>query len=72
MSLPKWFPKSKTFWFGAIWLFVGAMNIVLNQFGYDAFQPSDDLVSIAAVVNGAIIIILRFVTKQPVAFTRTD
>jgi hypothetical protein len=53
--------KSKTFWFGVLWLVVG----VANFFGFADFQPGDNINEVLEVVNGLLIIGLRFKTDKP-------
>lgn len=57
------FYQSKTFWFGALSVLVGAAGL----FGFAEFIPGDDTVQIMEVVNGIIIIVLRFLTSEPVS-----
>ncbi len=57
------FYLSKTFLFGALSVVVG----VAGLFGYADFIPGDDAVQILEVVNGIIIIVLRFLTNQPIS-----
>ena len=57
------FWKSKTFWFGVLWVIVG----VAGLFGYADYVPDSDVEQIAEIVNGIIIIVLRFLTSQGVA-----
>ena len=58
----KEFFKSKTFWFGALWVVVG----IANLFGFADFQPDTITNDITEIVSGLIIIVLRFKTTQPV------
>lgn len=58
--MPKEFYKSKTFWFGALSVVVG----VAGLFGFADFVPGDETVQIMEVVNGIVIIVLRFITDQ--------
>ena len=51
--------KSKTFWFGALFI----ITAIANFFGYAEFQPSPGLVG----AIGGIIILLRIVTKKPIS-----
>ena len=60
----KEFWRSKTFWFGVLWIALGAGNVVLGAFDY---VPDSNIEGIAEIVNGALIVILRFVTKVPVS-----
>jgi len=55
---PKSLLKSKTFYFGLLTIVIA----IANFFGFSDFQPSDPVIGI----TGAIIIILRFVTKSPI------
>ncbi len=56
----KKFFESKTFWFGALSVLVG----VAGLFGFAEFVPGDETVQIMEVVNGIVIIVLRFLTNQ--------
>ena len=60
--MTKKFYASKTFWFGALWILVGAASVA----GYADFVPSDDVTQIASIVNGVVIILLRYVTDTKV------
>ena len=58
--------KSKTLWFGVAWAVFAVVNGVLNFFGYGEFQPSADLVTIVALINAVIIILLRKKTNTAI------
>ena len=58
--MDKEFYKSKTFWFGALWVVLG----VAGLFGYADFEPSSDLEQIMEIVNGVLVILLRFLTNK--------
>ncbi len=58
----KEFWKSKTFYFGALWVLIG----VAGLFGYGDYVPDTDVEQIAEIVNGIIIIVLRFLSTQKV------
>jgi hypothetical protein len=57
--------KSKTFWFGALYVVIG----VAGLFGFAQFQPDPKLVDGLAALTGVIVVILRLVTKQPVSLS---
>ena len=57
--MSKDFYRSKTFWFGALSVLVG----VAGLFGFADFVPGDETVQIMEVINGIVIILLRFVTS---------
>ena len=59
----KEFYKSKTFRFGMLWVLVG----IAGLFGYADYVPDSDVEQIAEIVNGIIIVVLRFLTSQKVA-----
>jgi len=54
--------KSKTLWFGALFLIVA----IANLFGFSEFKPDGDLLAILAVIQPLVMIILRFFTKEPI------
>lgn len=54
--------KSKTFYYGLLWLLLG----VANLFGFADFQPDEKLNDIAEILNGILIIIFRIMTNGPV------
>lgn len=60
--MSKSFKISKTVWFGALWIVVGAAGL----FGFADFLPGENVVQIGEIVNGVLIIILRFLTNQGV------
>ncbi len=60
--LPKEFYKSKTFWFGVLYVVVS----IAGLFGFQTYQPSATLVDVLGIVTGAIVILLRLVTSQPI------
>ena len=60
--MTKDFYRSKTFWFGALSVVIG----VAGLFGYADFVPGDETVQIMEVVNGIVVIVLRFLTNQGV------
>jgi hypothetical protein len=62
--MDKEFWKSKTFYFGLLWIGVG----VAGLFGYFDFSPGSDVIEWAEIINGLIVIGLRIVTKVPVKF----
>ena len=57
------FYESKVFWFNLL----AGVVAVAGIFGFASFQPSQDVVEIIGVIVAAVNIVLRFVTKQPVA-----
>lgn len=59
------FYKSKTFYFGLLWILIGAAGL----FGYGDFTPGSDVLEWAEIVNGLIVIGLRLVTKIPIKGT---
>ena len=59
--------QSKTVWFGIAWAILGLLQVVLNFFGYANWQPGADLVSVMALVNAVVVILLRKVTSVPLA-----
>lgn len=54
--------KSKTFYFGLLWILVA----VANWFGYGDYQPDAKLNEILEFVNGIAIIFLRIKTDKAV------
>ena len=54
--------KSKFFWFGI--LFVA--NAVAGLFGFGEWKPSPELLKATSGLIGAIILVLRFRTKEPI------
>jgi hypothetical protein len=58
--MEKEFWKSKVLWFNVL----AALVFVASQVGFAEFSPDADLL---AIVAAAINLILRFVTKQPLA-----
>ena len=58
--MSKDFYRSKTFWFGALSVLVG----VAGLFGFADFVPGDETVQIMEVINGIVVIALRFLTNQ--------
>lgn len=62
MSKP--FYESKVFWFNIL----AGIIAVAGIFGFGEYKPSADVLEIIGVVVAAINIILRFITKQPVAW----
>lgn len=58
--MSKEFYRSKTFWFGVLSVVVG----VAGLFGYADFVPGDETVQILEVINGIVVIVLRFLTNQ--------
>ena len=58
--MTKDFYRSKTFWFGALSVLVG----VAGLFGFADFVPGDETVQIMEVINGIVVIALRFLTNQ--------
>ena len=61
--MTKKFYQSKTFWFGVLTVVVG----VAGLFGFADYAPSTDLEQAMEIVLGAITILLRFLTKEPVS-----
>ena len=60
--MSKKFYESKTFAFGAISVLVG----VAGLFGFADFIPGEETVQIMEVVNGIVVILLRFKTNQAI------
>ena len=58
----KWY-QSKTLWFNLLALVVA----IASAFGFADFQPSGEVQAIAGIAITVINLLLRFVTKQPVA-----
>ena len=58
--MTKKFYRSKTFWFGALSVVIG----VAGLFGFADFVPGDETVQIMEVINGIVVIALRFLTNQ--------
>jgi len=58
----KEFYKSKTVYFGALFIIIA----IANFFGFAEFQPSAEVSRISEVLIGVIIIALRFKTDKPV------
>ena len=58
--MSKEFYRSKTFWFGVLSVLVG----VAGLFGFADFVPGDETVQILEVINGIVVIVLRFLTNQ--------
>ena len=63
---PKSVASSKTMWVGLIGILAG----VLNEVGPLAQQLADQEVTRTAFVSALVMIILRFVTKSPIAFPK--
>jgi len=61
MNMKEWY-KSKTVWFGVLWVVIA----IANLFGFQSFQPDDGVLKIGELVGGIGIIVLRFVTKEPI------
>ena len=59
----KSFWKSKTFYFGLLSIVVG----VAGLFGYGDFVPDSNIIEYGEILNGLIVIALRFLTKEPIA-----
>ena len=60
----KKFYQSKTFYFGLISLLVG----VAGLFGFADFQPDADWDQIAVILNGLVVILLRFLSDKGITF----
>ena len=58
----KHFLSSKTFWFGALYVVIGAAGI----FGFADWKPSTELEQLVLLGTGLLAIVLRFLTKQPI------
>lgn len=58
------FYESKVFWFNIL----AGIIAVAGIFGFGDYKPSADVLEIIGIVVAAINIILRFITKQPVAW----
>jgi hypothetical protein len=56
----------KQVWFGIAWALLAVVQVALGFFGYNEFTPSPDLVSIVALLNAVIVILLRWFTTRPV------
>jgi len=54
---------SKTLWFNALFL----VSAIAAYFGFADFKPDSNVVELAGVVVSVINIVLRFVTKEPIA-----
>ena len=61
--MEKPFYESKTLWFNVLFGLVALAGV----FGFADFQPSENTVEIVAVLVAAANIVLRLVTKQPIA-----
>ena len=59
--MDKSFWKSKTLWFGCLWVIVG----VAGLFGFGDFVPGSDVIEWAEIINGLLVIVLRVITKVP-------
>ena len=66
MKAKQWY-QSKQVWFGIAWAVLSVLMVILNFYGYATFTPSTDLVAVIGLLNGVIIIILRYISKQPLA-----
>ena len=62
----KQFWKSKTFWFNALALVVAVAGAV----GYSEFVPGEDAKDISMAVVLVVNLILRFMTKEPIALRK--
>ena len=62
--MDKDFWKSKTFYFGLLWVLIG----VAGLFGYGDFVPGSDVIEWAEIINGLLVIVLRVITKVPLKF----
>ena len=62
----KWFPKSKTFWFGVLYIAIG----IAGMFGYSNYQPTPEVQQWLAVATGVIILVLRYLTDRPISIKR--
>jgi len=60
--MSKKFWKSKTFWFGALFVANGFAQV----FGFGDFVPSGELSEITSLGAGVLIWILRATTTQPI------
>lgn len=60
--MPKKWYQSKTLWFAILFGIVQ----VAGLFGYADYTPSGDVAEIVGIVVSVIMIVLRFLTKQPV------
>lgn len=60
-SKPWW--QSKTVWFGLLMVLVS----IANLFGYADWQPTQEELAVILGVVGLVQILLRLVTKQPIA-----
>jgi len=61
--MAKSFWKSKTFWFGALYIITG----IAGLFGYADYVPDATVDQLALIVTGIVTVLLRFVTKEPVS-----
>lgn len=59
-NIPKDWYKSKTVWFGLIWI----VATVLTSSG--VFVPSKDMTELAAAFAGVLVVVLRMLTSQPI------
>ena len=60
---PKSLFASKTFWFGVIYTVVQFAGLA----GFGDYTPPADLVAVVSQLAGLVMIVLRIVTKEPVA-----
>jgi len=54
--------KSRTFWFALLFALVN----IAGLFGYQTYQPDAQTTEIVGVTVSVLVIILRFLTKQPI------
>lgn len=58
---------SKTMTFGAFYLVLNVALLAANYFGFEAFQPSAELEAILGGLAAVLVMVLRKVTKEPMA-----
>jgi hypothetical protein len=59
---PKSIFASKTFWFAILFVLLNIAGV----FGYETYQADPELVNIVGLVVSALVIALRFITKQAI------
>ena len=56
--------QSKTFWIGLLQIVIGALGLLATFLQAGDFTPA----SITMLVSGVLMIVLRFVTVEPIGF----
>lgn len=59
--MKKWY-ASKTVWFGTLWVLTG----IASAFGFMDYVPSEQVITIASVANGLLIVLLRFLSSKKI------